>query len=142
MLQSIFSRLPKDIINYIIPYTYNVQDKKLLHEIQNYVITNMMIRELYYQEWVINMASWPSEAEDWLINNLFGYATNYIAIAGGNVDNFYNIFYRNIKLKTEEDVDKYVKYIETMPVSRQINIFWALLTIEERKEFILDTYRP
>lgn len=142
MLHSIFSRLPKDIINYIIPYTYNVQDKKLLHDIQNYVITNMMIRELYYQEWVINMALWPSEAEDWLINNLFGYANNYIAIAGGNVDKFYNIFYRNIKLKTEEDVDKYVKYIETMPVSSQINIFWALLTMQERKEFILHSYRP
>lgn len=142
MLQSIFSRLPKDIINHIIPYTYNVQDKTLLHEIQNYVITNMMIRELYYQEWVINLIGWPSEADDWLINDLFSYANNYIPIAMNYVDKFYNIFYRNIKLKTEEDVDKYVKYIETMPVSRQINIFWALLTIEERKEFILHSYRP
>jgi hypothetical protein len=142
MLQSIFSRLPTDMINYIIPYTYNVQDKNLLDEIQNYVITNMMIRELYYQEWVINMAAWQSDADDWLINDLFGYANNYIPIAGGNVDKYYNIFYRNIKLKTEEDVDKYVKYIETKPVSRQINIFWALLTIQERKEFILNTQRP
>ena len=143
MLQSIFSRLPKDIIDHIIPYTYNVQDKKLIHEIQNYVITNMMIRELYHDNWAFNMIAWPSEDEDWLINDLFSYANNYIAIAGGNyVDKFYNIFYRNIKLKTEEDVDKYVKYIETMPVSRQINFFWALLTIQERKEFILHTYRP
>jgi len=142
MLPAIFSRLSKDIINHIIPYTYNVQDKQLLHEIQNYVITNMMIRELYYQEWVINMAAWPSEADDWLINDLFSYVNNYIPIAINYIDKFYNIFFRNIKLKTEEDVDKYVKYIETMPVSRQINIFWALLTIQERKEFILHTYRP
>jgi hypothetical protein len=142
MLPAIFSRLPADIINHIIPYTYNVQDKTLLHEIQNYVITNMMIRELYYQEWVINMAAWPSDADEWLINDLFGYANNYIAIAGNYIDKFYNIFYRNTKLKTEEDVDKYVKYIETMPVCRQINIFWALLTMQERKEFILNTYRP
>lgn len=139
MLSSIFSRLPTEIINHIIPYTYNVQNKKLLNDIQNYVITNMMIRELYYDNWKLIMEELPPKSENWLISDLFKYANNYIPTAMNYVDKFYNIFYRNIKLKTEEDVDKYVKYIETMSVCRQINIFWALLTMNERKEFILQT---
>lgn len=42
------NKLPDDIIQYIIPYTYQLQNKPLLNDIKNYKETKDIISELYY----------------------------------------------------------------------------------------------
>lgn len=126
-----------DILLHIIPYTYNVQQKTLLNDIENFTEVKTILNNLYHNYWIVEMQSLDqNEDKNWLINDIFAYANNYNAGLGGYIDKFYNIFKRNIYLQTTEDVDKYVNKLEEKDAVTQINIFLGLLTIQERKELL------
>jgi hypothetical protein len=55
----------------------------------------------------------------------------------GFTQKIYNIFYRNVCLKNEQLVDKYIYHLEKKEVNSQINIFLGLLTPKERKDLII-----
>ncbi len=136
-MKDFIKRLPIDIILKIIPYTYNLQNKNLLCDIINFKELKTSLLELYHKRWIIEAQGYPNEDKDWLINDIFGYANNYNAGMYGYIDNFYNIFKRNIFLKLNEHVDNYVYNLEGKNVSSQINIFLGLLTVNERNEMLL-----
>jgi hypothetical protein len=141
-MDDFIKRLPTDIILQIIPYTYNLQNKNLLNDIVNYKETRTLLLELYHKYWIIDAQMLdPEEDKNWLINDIFAYANNYKATMFGYVDNFYNIFKRNISLQTIEAIDKYVNKLEEKDVQRQINIFLGLLTMNERNDLITAFYR-
>jgi hypothetical protein len=135
----LMNKLPRDIVLQIIPYTYQLQNKNLLNDIINYKKAKTVLHELYYKYWIIDLQSIdPDEHKYWLINDIFAYANNYNATMYGYLDIFYNIFKRNMFLKTNEDIDTYVSNLEKKDVSSQINIFLGLLTIEERNDIIIE----
>ena len=135
----LMNKLPLDIVLQIIPYTYQLQNKKLLDDIINYTKAKTVLFELYYKYWIIDLQSIdPYEHKYWLINDIFAYANNYNASMYGYVDNFYSIFKRNRFLKKNEDIDTYVCNLEKKDVSSQINVFLGLLTIEERNNIIVE----
>jgi hypothetical protein len=132
-MYNFIQKLPTDIILQIIPYTYNIQNKNLLDDIINYTESKMILLELYYSYWILEAQSVdPEEDKNWLINDIFAYANNYNAIMWGYIDNFYNIFKRNIKLLTKKEIDKYIDNLQKKSVKTQINIFLGLLNINER----------
>jgi hypothetical protein len=133
-MEELIKKLPFDIVFQIIPYTYELQDKSLLNDIVNYSISKKILLELYYNYWIAE--SDPEEYKNWLINDIFAYSNHYNATMYGYVEKFYNIFFRNVLLKTNVDVDKYVSNLEKKCVSSQINIFLGLLTIKEREDVI------
>jgi hypothetical protein len=136
-MNEFIQKLPLDIVLQIIPYTYNIQDKSLLNDVVNYKESKTTLLELYHKCWIIERQSLdPDEDKNWLINDIFGYANNYNATMFGYIDKFYNIFLRNIFLRSNEDIDKYVCNLEKKDVSAQINIFLGLLTIKERQDII------
>jgi hypothetical protein len=130
-------KLPQDIVDYIIPYTYQLQNKPLLEDIKNYNETKELILDLYYNYWIVNLEETDPEDKYWFVNDLIGFINNYQATMYGYTDNFYNTFRRNQYLQTCESINSYVSNLETKPVDSQINIFWALLTPKERNEFIV-----
>ena len=120
--------LPLDIINMIIPYTYNLQDKTILEDIQNYQNSKAQIKKLYYNSWMSYVNSIVAEDKEWILQNLFRYANNYDL---PTVD-FYKIFLRsNLCIATRPNAN-----ISRLPVDSQINIYWGLLTPTERNEMI------
>jgi hypothetical protein len=132
------NKLPLDIVLYIIPYTYQPQNKSLLNDIVNYNESKTTLLDLYYKCWIIErQMPDPEEDKNWLINDIFGYANNYNALMYGYKDKFYNIFSRNILLQSKEKIENYVCQLENKNVSTQINIFLGLLTTNERKDIIL-----
>jgi hypothetical protein len=142
-MKDFIQKLPFDIVLRIIPYTYNIQQNSLLNDIVNFTQVKTILYELYYNYWMIEMqVQDPEEDKNWLINDILGYANNNNAIIFGYVDNFYNIFKRNIvlKTKTKEEIKKYVKNIYNKEVISQINIFLGLFTIHERNELIYNFY--
>jgi len=140
-MNQLIKKLPLDIVLRIIPYTYNVQNNNLLNDIYNYTETKITLLALYHQCWIIErQMSDPEEDKNWLINDIFAYANNYNPSMYGYIDKFYNIFKRNIFLRTKEQIDKYVDKLEQKEVMTQINIFLGLLTPLDRVEII--TYFP
>ena len=137
-MQNLIQKLPADIIQKIIPYTYNLQDKTLLDDIVNYKTTRTRIDELYYNCWIILVGLEQPDDKNWLINDIFAYANDYKATMHGYVEKFYRIFYRNPRLHNIEEVNQYVEKLERQEVIAQINIFWGLLTSEERNSIIRD----
>jgi hypothetical protein len=138
-MNKFIQKLPLDIVLQIIPYTYNLQDKILLNDIVNYNESKKILQELYYNFWIIEAQSLdPEEDKNWLINDIFGYANNNNALMFGYVEKFYNIFLRNIFLRSNEDIERYVQYLENKEVKSQINIFLGLLTIKERNDIVSD----
>ena len=136
-MNNFINRLPLDIVLQIIPYTYHLQNKNLLDDIINYNETKKLLFELYHKHWIIERQSLdPEEDKNWLINDIFAYANDYNATMYGYVDNFYNIFKRNICLQTNEKIYKYVYDLEKKEVVTQINIFLGLLTMKERNDII------
>lgn len=141
-MKDFIQRLPLDIILYIIPYTYNLQNKNLLNDIINYKETRSLLLELYYEYWIIKAQSQDLEEDKrWLINDIIAYANNDKATMYGYVDNFYNIFKRNISLQTNDTIDKYIIHLYKKPAKTRINIFLGLLTSNERKDVIDGFYR-
>jgi len=130
-------KLPQDIVDYIIPYTYRLQNKPLLEDIKNYNESKELILDLYYKYYIVNFEEAEPEDKYWIVNDLIGFINNYQATMYGYTDNFYNTFRRNQYLQTCESINSYVSNLETKPVDSQINIFWALLTPKERNEFIV-----
>ena len=136
-MKNFIQRLPTDIILRIIPYTYNVQNKDLLNDIIHYKESRTLLLELYHNYWIIEAQMQdPEEDINWLINDIIAYANNDNATMFGYVDNYYNIFKRNIFLKTIEIIDKYRNKLEEKKVQTQINIFLGLLTIRERNDLV------
>lgn len=141
-MKDFIQKLPIDIILYIIPYTYNLQNKNLLNDIINYKETRSLLLDLYYKYWIIEAQSQdPEEDKNWLINDIIAYANNDKATMYGYVDNFYNIFKRNISLQTNDNIDKYIINLYKKSAKTKINIFLGLLTIDERNDVTQHLYR-
>jgi hypothetical protein len=131
----IIKKLPKDIINLIIPYTYSVQSKELIVDIQTYFSKKKIITRIYSRFWFNPYEE--NEDKNWLHNDLIAFANDYNATMFGFKERFYNIFSRNIMLKNDQNkVISYIVNLENEKVEKRINIFWGLFKPEEREEII------
>ena len=137
-INNIIKKLPSDIILRIISYTYNIQDKHLLNDIVNYTETKTCLFDLYHQYWIVQMQEEELQDKNWLINDICAYANNYKATMYGYVDTFYNIFRRNImlRLKTNEEIDRYVNKLQRRHVNKEINVYLGLFSSKERNDVI------
>ena len=125
------SRMPYDVINLIIFYTFHVQPKHLLEDIENISKSKDELFRIYKECWD------DGDDKDWLINDIIGYANMDKPTMLGYHDNFYNIFSRNVMIKNRQDVVKYVNGMDQREVVSQINTFLGILTVGERMHFIL-----
>lgn len=140
-MNDFIQRLPTDVILQIIPYTYHLQNIHLLYDIRNYTESKTKLFQLYHKYWIIETQSHDSNEDIyWLLNDIFAYTNSYYASMYGYVDRFYNIFQRNIFLRTKDDIDKYVCNLEKKNISSQINVLLGLLTINERRDIISATF--
>jgi len=131
----IIKKLPEDIINLIIPYTYSLQSKELTDDVQSFFSKKKIITRIYSKWWLDTTEE--NAENNWLINDLFAFANDYNATMFGYKESFHDIFSRNIMLKKDKDkFNKYIIHLESEKVEKQINIFWGLFTPEEREDFI------
>ena len=141
-MKDFIQRLPMDIILYIIPFTYNLQNKDLLNDIIHYNETRTLLLELYYNYWIIEAQMQdPEEDINWLINDIIAYSNNDMATMFGYIDHFYTILKRNICLKTKDEIHKFLYKLQKKKVKTQINIFLGLLTISERNDLVSEFYK-
>jgi hypothetical protein len=135
-MRELIEKLPMDIILQIIPYTYHLQNKDLLDDIKSYTEIKTLLFNNYYNYWIIFIQSQEPQDKYWLVNDLFAYTNNYSPTMNGYVEQFYNIFKRNIFLHGNQDINRYILNLEKKHVNSQINVFLGMLTPKERSEFI------
>ena len=137
-LSKFMKKLPKDIIEYIITYTYKPQNKDLLNDIVDYNKTKQQVLELYHTFWIIYVDAGELEDKYWLLNDIIIHANDNKPTNKGYVERFYDIFGRNSQLHTKENIDNYIFNLENKCVETQINIVWGLLLHNERVDIIED----
>lgn len=138
ILSHFMKKLPKDIIDYIIPYTYKLQNKDLLHDIVDYMKTKQKVLELYHTFWIIYIDAGELEDKYWLMNDIIIYANGNNPTNRGYMEHFYHIFGRNSQLYTKEQIDIFVCNLENKYIETQINVAWGLLLPNEREHIIED----
>ena len=137
--EKLIKDLPKDIIYYIRRLTYKSQKKELLEDIRNYIDTLEIIKELYYKYYIHEED--PIEYMNWLANDIVLYLNEMQGTLYGFTNKYYNICKRNYKLKNNIDVENFIKKLDISGVDKEINIYWALLNINERQQIINSSVR-
>lgn len=115
-MEKLVALLPEHIINHILSYSYNVQPKKLLTDIENYVHVKNKLYTFYYEYWIIKRNYQKNEDLYMLFNDIFGYINegNQIYINHNEcrccVWGLYDFFRRNYILqnKTEEFINSQI----------------------------------
>jgi hypothetical protein len=130
------AKLPNEIQDKIISYTYKFQNKKLIEDIINYNITKKIILEKYYQYWINKIGDLEPEDKYWLVNDIILYLNKNEENNTCYVDNYYHFFRRNYSLNDKKQINNYIFNFYKESANKQVNIFWGLLTPNERIEFI------
>uniref|UniRef100_A0A6C0HQT6 Uncharacterized protein n=1 Tax=viral metagenome TaxID=1070528 RepID=A0A6C0HQT6_9ZZZZ len=131
----IIKKLPKDIRNYILTFTYEPQPFILLNDIRHYIRTRQEIKD-----WYTNHFAWeyPNAESDWLYNDLLGFCNENSALMFGYKAFYFEVFSRAFLLKNKSR-DELLMHRHIFRYSDKTNnVIWGLLTIQERNEFILN----
>lgn len=132
-------KLPEDIINRIIPFTYSPKSQTFLYDIRNYHKTLNLIEEIYFSYWA-SRGFTELDSQWLLIFHIKTYANNNRE-PSSFFDSFRHVWFRNFILNNNDDFDNFmVKYL-LKPVQTQINMFWGILTPGERIDFIIHSLR-
>lgn len=129
-------KLPVDVIQMIIVYTYNPQSLTLLRDIENFSSTKKRIHKMYNQYWTIDMMEEENEYKYWMITDIEYYINDYQNTLYEHNEKMYHIFFRNLQLKTVLDVNTYWLILQKKHIHTQINILWGLMNPTERNEII------
>jgi len=127
--------LPKELLLYILSFTYQPQSTNLLEDVRNYVTSRAIVREMYFDRFAWE---YPNAEHDWFNNDLFGFYNNDHALMYGFKDCFLDILRRSFKMKKwRQDNPSLCKWKDPVAgIRKQNSIMWGLLTIPERTQFI------
>ena len=127
----IVKKLPEELRQYILSFTYDPQPLVLLNDIRQYTRTRPII-----QEWYIHNFAWeyPNAENDWLYNDLLGFCNENHALMFGYREKYYERFSRLflLKNKSHEEVLPYCRLYS----AKTNNTIWGIFTEEERDNFM------
>ena len=132
--------IPNEIIReYIIPYTYKIQDKSLMEDIVNYIEIKQHIKQAYEKYW----GHFESNYYHWLTNDIERYINEDISTTFGYTEKCKSIWRRLFYFQDKSDL--YLScYLSTLNNKRGssagINIKLGILTPNERQELLENLY--
>jgi hypothetical protein len=136
-LGKLIHKLPDELISMIMSYTYNIQNKELRQDINNYPISFYAINKIYLEIYADHSSDPIKESQEWLSNYLYGFCNNDVALMYGYADDFYKIFFQHPLLNTKSQVEKYIATLEQKDLNTQNRVFWGLMSPKQRHQFIL-----
>jgi hypothetical protein len=154
--------LPQNIKDHILSYHCRQQSNHLLLDIQSFVESKKELERIYYDYFCYYMEEFnlPLEDKYWIINDLIRFLNQNVPTMICYHDLFYEVFERNIYLFTRRKtslidrfcrlsncmlsykeikrkiIDKYIKVVDDKDIMTQINLFWGIMTPQERNEMV------
>jgi hypothetical protein len=115
----IINKLPENILNYILPFTYKPQPTILLNDIRTFVELKIIISCLYEKRYHDLLEYEKNADKNWLVSDILIYLRN----------NKWDYYKRCLYMYNEFMCCK-------KDSCSQFNIFWGLLSSEERRQFV------
>lgn len=151
--------LPENIKNHILSYHCRQQPNYLLEDISNFVESKKELERIYYDYFRNYMEEFnlPLEDKYWIINDLVRFLNQNVPTMLFYHELFYNVFERNTYLFTRKKtslisrlssciiskskikkiiIDRYIKILDDKDIMTQINLYWGLMTSQERNEMV------
>jgi len=131
-----WNKLPAELHRHILSYTYSPQPKYLLEDIRNYHATLRIVKDMYNNS---GTSENDDEADNWIINDMYGWLNNDTPTMNGYVDNFIRTIHRYPYYHLfDKNIDNIIYILGKNPANNEIRILWGLLTPTERQTFISD----
>jgi len=129
----IIKKLPEEIRQYILTFTYEPQPFVLLNDIRDYTRTRPIIQDWYIHQFAFE---YPNAENDWLYNDLIGFCNEDRALIFGYRERYFEIFSRIFLLKNKTP-EQLLPYCSIFRYSAKTNnVIWGIFTIEERTNFM------
>ena len=155
-LEENWKKLPQELHRHVLSYTYSPQPKDLLDDIRNFHTSLHVIKEIYRCNKTIFAGedNAPTWVEDWIINDLYGWLNDDMAVMHGFREKFVNLIQRNpyyslfARRWAEPNAarrpqgycptEKIILLLGMKSGESELRIFWGLLNPNQRQKFILD----
>ena len=130
-------KLPREIVDHILQYTYMPQPLGLLEDIRDYSSTLEMAGNVYYKRWIIDMEEQPPEDRNWLTNDVIRYLTRD-ALHPFQCDNtlLYDVLQRQVLICDSKQARIHAYIYGKMLSERELRRYWGLMLPRERHEMI------
>jgi len=130
----IIKRLPEDIIQKIISYSYSPQPKTLLEDIRDYSHTLNFVGNIYYHRWIIEEGESEPEDRNWLANDIIRYISRGDIRGAWLCQDFIlrRLFLINDLLQSQ----RYGYVLDKMSAEQELRRYWGLMLPKERHEMI------
>lgn len=131
------SKLPDDILRYIIAYTYSPQSPLLLRDIRHYHASKRDVLFIYRQTWKFMTQNEPPKEKQWLVNDIMLYLLQYETSPDeDNLQFYYDYFMRIYRVNTKDHVKTYTTKMESLSLDSKLNRLWGLLNEPERNHLL------
>ena len=141
-LEENWKKLPQELHRHVLSYTYSPQPKDLLDDIRNFHTSLHVIKEIYRCNKTIFAGedNAPTWVEDWIINDLYGWLNDDMAVMHGFREKFLHLIQRNpyYSLFTRFTTEEIILLLGMKSGKSELRIFWGLLNPNQRQRFILD----
>ena len=130
----IIKRLPEDIIQKIISYSYSPQPKTLLEDIRDYSHTLNFVGNIYYHRWIIEEGESEPEDRNWLANDIIRYISRGDIRAAWLCQD--HILRRLFLINDLLQSQRYGYVLDKMSAEQELRRYWGLMLPKERHEMI------
>ena len=130
--------LPIELILIIRAYSYSPQPIEITKDILSYFESKAIIQGLFYMRYKDLMPYERNADMNWLVSDILCYMNRHRSTFYKYHDQFYEICKRNYMLKKveNESIRKLINNSRHKNIFFQFNIYWGLLTPNERNHFI------
>ena len=130
-MAEIIRRLPTDLINIIISYTYSPQPIEIRKDIRSYFETKAIIRNIFYEKYEYQLVFERDADLNWLVCDLLCFMNRTRnRFYKQEISLFYEIY------KKPGPIKKISNPTYNRELHTEFGVYWALLTPEERIRFI------
>jgi len=137
-VREILRKLPVDIVQYILPFTYSFQSLELLEDIRSFYSDRKMVRDWYHRIYWIQLYTSPFEDQEWMANDIIIYANSDQPTMNGYHDHFFELCSRFFSLDSQEKQWRFIDSLLHPRVKsiRLFNMIWGILVPYQRQAFI------